>query len=314
MKKAFFASVAVVTTVIGLCPVAFAGTISATTAINFTCGGEGVAGPGKTSLPIGGGCTPYHTGSGASLKTYEGLTSFGSLGKWFQQSDSGNSTYEVQSISGVSVNPGNPYKSASKPGNGKFSTTSGLLSYNATNGFNYSAGQTSATVSTLTSKTNIVPTLISSNTGGIKQLEISSGSLFMFDGFFFGETSADTTLSYMIFGYDGSNLVYCIDSAGNSCSGNLSNDWDTYTPSGSVSANQAYYTLLSLPGGDAGKIVTTVYIDTKVPSGKVQYLDNFLVTETPEPDSLILLGTGFGLVGLMLFLRRRHTARQSTAA
>jgi hypothetical protein len=49
---------------------------------------------------------------------------------------------------------------------------------------------------------------------------------------------------------------------------------------------------------------------TDVGQGLVQSVD---VEVTPEPTSLVLLGTGFGLLGLGAFLRRRHTAAaQST--
>jgi hypothetical protein len=303
MKKLLFVFCAI-GTVVAFAPAAFAGTISGATAINFTCSGQSVAGPGKTSLPVGAGCTPYHTGSGTSLKTFEGLNSWSNI--WYQESTSGQNYFEVQSLKTSSVNPGSPYVSKTNPGNGKLSSSASALTYHANDGFNYTASQTSATVSTVTSATNIIPSLGSGSGGGIKQLEISdSTGSFFFNGFFFGETTADTTLSYMIFGYDGSTLVYCIDSAGNSCNGDLSNSWATYTPTGSVDASSVYYTLLSLPAADAQTSVTKVYVDTKVPVGEYQYLDNFLVTQTPEPGSLVLLGTGFGLVGVVIFLRRR---------
>jgi hypothetical protein len=38
------------------------------------------------------------------------------------------------------------------------------------------------------------------------------------------------------------------------------------------------------------------------------------VGETPEPGSLILLGTGFGLIGLLVFLRHRRSASHHTIA
>ncbi len=316
MMKVLFASAAIATAV-ALSPVAFAGTISVTTAINFTCSGEGVAGPGNTVASVGSGCTPFHSGG----ITYEGTnTNAWTNSTWFQKSQSGSSTYEVQSLSTNSANPGNPFVNVGNPGNGKLSSTASAISYHLNDGFNYTTGQTSAHISTLTSSANVAPSLGSLTNGNIKQLEISNTSAFFFDGFFFGETSANTTLSYMIFGYDGNTLVYCVDAAGNSCTGNLGNSWDHYTPSGSVSANQAYYTLLSLPGGDANTSVTRVYLDTQVPSGRIQDLDNFLVTQTksvsevPEPDSLILLGSGFGIVGFAMFLRRRRIASESTPA
>jgi len=38
------------------------------------------------------------------------------------------------------------------------------------------------------------------------------------------------------------------------------------------------------------------------------------IDPTPEPSSLVLLGTGFGLLGLGVFLRRRHSTAQPTVA
>lgn len=311
MKKVLLASAAVAA-VVALSPVAFAGPISVTTAINFTCSGEGVAGPGNTISSVGSGCTPFHSGS----ITYEGTsTNAWTNSTWFQESKSSNTTYEVQSLSTNKVNPGNA-------ANGNLPSTATTISYHQSNGFNYTTGQTSASVSTLTGSSNVAPSLGSLANGNIKQLEISNNNAtpFYFDGFFFGETSTNTTLSYEIFGYDNSTLVYCIDSLGNTCTGNLNGAWAQFTPSGTVSANHANYTLLSLPGGDANTAVTKVYIDTKVPNLTVQDLDNFLVTEkiavtsVPEPDSLILLGSGFGLVGFVIFLRRRRIAGQTTVA
>jgi hypothetical protein len=64
---------------------------------------------------------------------------------------------------------------------------------------------------------------------------------------------------------------------------------------------------------DNDDAITFLQIDFT--GGGVNYLDNIDVTETPEPDSLVLLGTGFGLLGLGVFLRRRHhEATRSTTA
>lgn len=311
MKKVLLVSAAVAAAVV-LSPVAFAATINVTTAINFTCSGQGVAGPGNTVASVGSGCTPFHSGS----ITYEGTsTNAWTNSSWFQKSETGQTTYEVQSLTTNKVNPGNA-------ANGNLPSAATTISYHQSNGFNYTTGQTTASVSTLTGSSNVAPSLGSLANGNVKQLVITNNNAtpFYFDGFFFGETSSNTTLSYEIFGYDNNTLVYCIDSLGNTCTGNLNGAWAQFTPSGTVSANHANYTLLSLPGADTNTAVTKVYIDTKVPNLTIQDLDNFLVTEkipvssVPEPDSLILLGSGFGLVGLVMFLRRRRTASQVTAA
>lgn len=284
MKKSVFV-LAAMATALALAPAAFAGNL--TTDINFTCSGQGVAGPGSKTLPIGGGCTA----AGGS----EGLASYTPLATWRQQAESGGLHYAVLSSAGVDIN-------GTSNSNGSFLAKA--WDYDGSDGFNWS-GQSNATgVSGVPSLHNA---LIPSATDQLEVIYNNSQSLFYLDGFYLGENKT-SDLDYMIFGYNGSKLVYCIDSDGNSCSGSLSGDWDTLgtvTDPGGI-----YYTDVSNP--DWYIPVTSVYIDTKqssVANNRLpyDYLDNIQVTQTPEPSELVLFGTGFGLLGLGLFLRRRFT-------
>lgn len=291
MKKLVFVTVTVVIALVA--PAAFASSI---TAINLTCSGSSAAGPGNTGKKAaspGSGCgtaTGYEGLSGSVAANWQG----GDSSRWYQSSVSGANYYILNATGSPYVNPGNQK-------NGEFATgeTSSPFNYVSNGGFNWTSG----TGNNANSTTPGTPALESGGThGDPHQLKItdSNGSTFTFGGFYFGETTT-ATLDYMIFGYDGSKLEYCITSLGTACPNtNLNSDWATLMPT--YSGSGVYYTLISNP--DVAVPVTTVYIDTATP-GNYQYLDDFLVSETPEPRSLTLLGAGFALLGLGLLLRRR---------
>jgi hypothetical protein len=188
------------------------------------------------------------------------------------------------------------------------------LEYNPTGGFDWT-GANPATANSPTSPPN-VPALSATGTGNHQVSITASSGSFYFDDFYIGENES-SALYYMIFGINNGTVVYCVNSLTNSpCSG--SNPSQNYKELGggttSYTGSNIYYTQVANP--DASIPVTEVVIDTKdITSGSTEYLDNFIVTATPEPDSLVLLGTGFGLLGVAVFLRRRRRmAAQGTAA
>lgn len=270
-----------------MAPIAFAGPINFTTAINFTCSGQSVAGPGNTSAPPTA-CTPLTGG-------YEGLASASPLATWYQQSISPLTNYytvtspATKNVNGVNSN------------NGSFSSNTAQFEYNENQGFNW----TSAAPINANGASKI-PSLAETGAGATSQIKVTdSTGTFYLNGFYLGE-SATGTLDYMIYGYNGSTLVYCIDDKSgtlNTCSGTLTSAWDTL---GTVTktGSGAYYTYIVNP--DANIAVTSIYIDTNISSSDFQYVDNIIVSQTPEPTSLLLLGSGFaGLAGM---LRRRQRA------
>jgi hypothetical protein len=269
---------------VAVSPVAFAVTLNFQTAINFTCSGQNVAGPGNKTTPPPTACTP--------ASGYEGLASVGPAPAWYQSSISPLTNYYTVTATAA----GSTNLNGTTNANGSLGVSE--LEYNANQGFNW----TKSTPSNVNGATDI-PALSSANSGTTYQIKVAdSTGTFDLNGFYLGE-SGTATLSYMIFGYNASGgLVYCIDSNGDSCSGSLVSD---FVSLGSVtkSGSNAYYTYIANP--DANKAVTSVVIDTKN-SASSTYLDNVIVTQTPEPGSLFLLGTG--LLGLAALVRRKLAA------
>ena len=282
MKKISITLLAIATA-LALAPAAMASTI---TAINFTCSGQSVAGPGNTTAPPAA-CTPMSGG-------YEGLGTANPAPTWYQQSLSPLTNYYTVTTAAT----GTTSVDGPSGTNGNFTATA--PEYNENQGFNWS----SLTGSHVNGVTKI-PTLSAAASGITVQTKVAdSTGTFDLNGFYLGE-NATATLGYEIFGYNGNTLVYCIDSISNSCSGSLGSD---FVSLGSVtySGSNAYYSYIANP--DASTAVTSVVIDTRISSGQYQYLDNILVTQTPEPGSLFLLGTG--LLGLGALVSRKRAAQQ----
>jgi hypothetical protein len=114
----------------------------------------------------------------------------------------------------------------------------------------------------------------------------NDGLLFSFDSFSLAAYASG--VSYTVTGYDGSTALFT--------------ESGTDTTTGNSTA--PVWSLIALSAGDQSDLLTSVTISLDDPTTNSRYgIDNLAVTSTPEPTSLIMLGTA--LIGVGVSARRR---------
>ena len=146
------------------------------------------------------------------------------------------------------------------------------------------------------------PGMSTSGTAGTYTADLTenNGGTFIFDSLDLGGgfgTNGAGTVTYSISGYDNGVSVF---SGGTAITGTICNTTDP--------CNSSDVTYYAVDGNDdvITELVLTVTIQG---SGKNNgYVDNFDVTTTPEPSSLLLLGSGLAGLAFLAFYRRSKPA------
>jgi hypothetical protein len=147
------------------------------------------------------------------------------------------------------------------------------------------------------------PPGVSTGGGGTNTLlaeTIATGGEFNFDGVDLGSNDNAGSITLTITGYSGTGGTGTKDFVATV----------TDTSFGSSGTTVVYTTYsdagLDVTSGNIDALVESVTIQTSETNSAPSYIDNIEVTPTPEPSSLLLLGTG--LLGLGLLVRRQLTA------
>lgn len=295
MKKVLFVFAAMALAV-ALTPAAFANTVSVMT---FQCASGNYYGAGQlVSSPAGTTCVGNtNPTTHPIVNTWTQDATNSAVDKYTLAAFGGSGTTEK--INGSNNIPG---VTASGGTNTYYS-----LEYNSNQGFslgaNYPANLPANGVGAVGT-----PNLSGATSGKSYQFRLTyNAAPFYLLDFYVGDTNG-STLDYQVFAYDGSTMVYCIaPNSANAANGVTCSAGTSTTLPTNNNGHTEYY--LVSTGSDSGIRVTDVVID-EYASGN-PYLDNIVLENAPEPGALVLLGTGFGLMGLALFLRKRSAGARS---